>query len=87
MKKGLLSILAGALLEVGCQNYDDQFTDLENQITALTTTVAGLAQVQSEIQGLTSTVASLQSTVNSLSLPMYRPSVMAPWLLRSKFRI
>ena len=30
MKKGLLSILAGALLVVGCQNYDDQFDALES---------------------------------------------------------
>jgi len=66
MKKGLLSILASALLVVGCQNYDDQFTNLESQISALASTVAGLSQVQSEIQGLASTVASLQSTVNSL---------------------
>ena len=35
MKKGLLSILAGALLVVGCQNYDDQFDALESQINAL----------------------------------------------------
>ena len=35
MKKGLLSILAGALLVVGCQNYDDQFDSLEQQINAL----------------------------------------------------
>ena len=32
MKKGLLSILAGALLVVGCQNYDDQFESIENSI-------------------------------------------------------
>jgi len=63
MKKGLLSILAGALLVVGCQNYDDQFTDLENQITALTSTVAGLAQVQSDLQSLSATVSSLQSSL------------------------
>jgi nitrous oxide reductase accessory protein NosL len=48
MKKGLLSILASSLLVVGCQNYDDQFTLLENQITALTQTVDGLSQVQSD---------------------------------------
>ena len=49
MKKGLLSILASALLVVGCQNYDDQFSALETQINALASTVAGLSQVQSDL--------------------------------------
>ncbi|MDB4301141.1 hypothetical protein N9926_01530 [Flavobacteriaceae bacterium] len=66
MKKGLLSILASALLVVGCQNYDDQFSNLESQISALATTVAGLAQVQSDLSSLAGTVASLSSTVNGL---------------------
>ena len=66
MKKGLLSILASALLVVGCQNYDDQFTNLESQISALASTVAGLTQVQSDLSSLAGTVGSLTSTVNSL---------------------
>jgi len=66
MKKGLLSILASALLVVGCQNYDDQFSNLESQISALATTVAGLSQVQSDLSSLAGTVGSLSSTVNSL---------------------
>ena len=66
MKKGLLSILAGALLVVGCQNYDDQFDALETQINSLTATVAGLAQVQSDLTSLAGTVSSLASTVNGL---------------------
>ena len=66
MKKGLLSILASALLVVGCQNYDDQFTNLESQISALASTVAGLSQVQSDLSSLAGTVGSLTSTVNSL---------------------
>ena len=66
MKKGLLSILAGALLVVGCQNYDDQFSALETQINALASTVAGLSQVQSDLSSLSGTVASLASTVNGL---------------------
>ena len=66
MKKGLLSILAGALVVVGCQNYDDQFDNLESQISALASTVAGLTQVQSDLSALAGTVASLSSTVNSL---------------------
>jgi len=63
MKKGLLSILAGALLVVGCQNYDDQFSALETQINALASTVAGLSQVQSDLTSLANTVNSLQSSV------------------------
>ena len=66
MKKGLLSILAGALLVVGCQNYDDQFDSLETQINALASTVAGLSQVQSDLASLAGTVSSLASTVNGL---------------------
>ena len=63
MKKGLFSILASALLVVGCQNYDDQFDNLETQINALASVVAGLSQVQSDITALSGTVASLQSSV------------------------
>ena len=66
MKKGLLSILAGALLVVGCQNYDDQFDGLETQINALASTVAGLSQVQSQLAELAGTVSSLSSTVTGL---------------------
>ena len=66
MKKGLLSILAGALVLVGCQNYDDQFDNLESQISQLASTVAGLSQVQSDLSALAGTVSSLSSTVNSL---------------------
>ncbi|MDA9037209.1 hypothetical protein N9H53_00595 [Flavobacteriaceae bacterium] len=66
MKKGLLSILASALLVVGCQNYDDQFTLLENQISALSQTVDGLSQVQSTLATLSGTVNSLSSTVSGL---------------------
>jgi len=66
MKKGLLSILAGALVLVGCQNYDDQFDNLESQISALASTVAGLSQVQSDLSALAGTVTALSSTVNGL---------------------
>ena len=64
MKKGLFSILASALLVVGCQNYDDQFTNLESQISALASTVAGLSQVQSDLASLAGTVGSLQSALS-----------------------
>jgi len=66
MKKRLFSILAGTLLVVGCQNYDDQFSNLESQINALASTVAGLSQVQSDLSSLAGTVSSLSSTVAAL---------------------
>ena len=66
MKKVLLSIMTSALLVVGCQDYDDQFSSLESQISALATTVAGLSQVQSDLASLAGTVSSLASTVNGL---------------------
>ena len=47
MKKGLLSLLAVALTVVGCQNYDDQFDELSDQITALSATVQGLSTCRS----------------------------------------
>jgi len=56
--------LASALLVVGCQNYDDQFTNLESQISALASTVAGLSQVQSDLASLAGTVGSLQSALS-----------------------
>ena len=59
MKKGLLSILAAAAVLVSCQNYDDQFDNLNTQITALKTQVDGLAGVQS-------TITQLQGQLNSL---------------------
>ena len=67
MKKGLLSILAGALMVVGCQNYDDQFADLESQINALTTTVTGLSQVQTDVQSVATQLSSLASQVSALA--------------------
>jgi len=60
MKKGLLSLLAVALTVVSCQNYDDQFESLTEQITQLSTTVAGLTAI-------TDQVTALQQTVNGLS--------------------
>jgi len=65
MKKGLLSILAGALLVVGCQNYDDQFDQLESQINALASTVAGLSAVQSDLAALSAQVNSLSGAVDA----------------------
>jgi len=66
MKKGVVSILAGALVVGGGQKYDCHCNNLESQISALASTVAGLTQVQSDLSALAGTVASLSSTVNSL---------------------
>jgi hypothetical protein len=66
MKKVFLSILTSALLVVGCQDYDDQFSSLEASVAALATTVAGLSQVQSDLASLAGTVGSLATTVNGL---------------------
>jgi len=60
MKKGLLSLLAVALTVVSCQNYDDQFQSLTDQITELSSTVQGLTVLEGQ-------VAALQQTVNGLA--------------------
>ena len=66
MKKGLLSILAASAVLVGCQNYDDQFDSLNTQITALKSTVDGLAGVQSDVAALKGLISSLQTEVGSV---------------------
>tara|TARA_B100000575_G_scaffold178925_1_gene143495 strand:+ start:7301 stop:9535 length:2235 start_codon:yes stop_codon:yes gene_type:complete len=63
MKKGLLSLLAVALTVVSCQNYDDQFDELSDQITALSNVVQGLSTVSDQI-------TALQNTVNGLELTL-----------------
>ena len=50
---------------MGCQDYDDQFSNLESQISALASTVAGLSKVQSDIASLSATVSSLQSALSA----------------------
>ena len=64
MKKGLLSLLAVALTVVGCQNYDDQFDELSDQITALSSTVQGLSSVADQITALTNTVNGLATAAS-----------------------
>ena len=59
MKKGLLSILAGALLVVGCQNYDDQFDSLEQQINACTLQASAITQVTIYLSALATQVSGL----------------------------
>ena len=65
MKKGLLSLLAVALTVVGCQNYDDQFDELSDQITALSSTVQGLSTVADQITALQNTVNGLELTLGA----------------------
>ena len=50
---------------MGCQNYDDQFSNIESQITALASQVAGLSQVQSDLTTLAGTVNALQANIGS----------------------
>jgi hypothetical protein len=64
MKKGLLSLLAVALTVFGCQNYDDQFDELSDQITALSGTVQGLSSVADQITALSSTVNGLATAAS-----------------------
>ncbi len=64
MKKGLLSLLALALTVVGCQNYDDQFDELSDQITALSSTVQGLSSVADQITALSNTVNGLATAAS-----------------------
>ena len=65
MKKGLFSILAGALLVVGCQNYDDQFDNIETLVNALAQQVAGLSKVQADLTTLAGTVNALQDNIGT----------------------
>jgi hypothetical protein len=48
---------------VGCQNYDDQFDDLNAQISALKSQVDGLSSLSGQVSALSGTIAGLQSGV------------------------
>ncbi|MDG2397226.1 MAG: hypothetical protein P8M03_06195 [Flavobacteriaceae bacterium] len=63
MKKGLLSLLAVLLTVVGCQNYDDQFSDLNTKIAALQQSIAGLATVGTDVAALKATVSGLGTAI------------------------
>jgi len=62
MKKGLLGLIVIALTVVGCQNYDDQFDDLNSKISSLATTVDGLLSVQTSVSALSTKLDNLAST-------------------------
>ena len=65
MKKGLLTLLAASLVFVGCQNYDDQFDDLNAQISALKSQVDGLAALSGQVASLSSTISGIQAGVTA----------------------
>jgi outer membrane murein-binding lipoprotein Lpp len=63
MKKGLLTVLLASLVLVGCQNYDDQFDDLNAQISALKSQVDGLSSLSGQVSSLSGTISGLSSGV------------------------
>jgi prefoldin subunit 5 len=63
MKKGLLTVLLASLVLVGCQNYDDQFDDLNAQISALKSQVDGLSSLSAQVSSLSGTISGLQSGI------------------------
>ena len=65
MKKGLLTLLAASLVFVGCQNYDDQFDDLNAQISALKSQVDGLASLSGQVASLSGSISGLQAGVSA----------------------
>ena len=64
MKKGLLTLLAASLVFVGCQNYDDQFDDLNAQISALKSQVDGLSALSGQVASLSGTISGLQAGIS-----------------------
>jgi hypothetical protein len=65
MKKGLLTVLLASLVLVGCQNYDDQFDDLNAQISALKSQVDGLSSLSGQVSSLSGTISGLQSGISA----------------------
>ena len=62
MKKGLLSLLVAALTLVGCQNYDDQFDELNTKINDLAKSVGELDGIRTSIATLSTDIATLKNT-------------------------
>jgi phage shock protein A len=65
MKKGLLTVLLASLVLVGCQNYDDQFDDLNAQISALKSQVDGLSSLSGQVSSLSGTISGLQAGISA----------------------
>ena len=62
MKKGLLGLLVAALTLVGCQNYDDQFDELNTKIADLAKSVSELDGIRTQITDLGTEIAKLKET-------------------------
>ena len=70
MKKGLLSFLLAALTLVGCQNYDDQFDELNAKILALQNDLNSIGDINAAIVALGTKIdqAAAQSSLNATDL-------------------
>ena len=62
MKKGLLGLVVIALTVVGCQNYDDQFDDLNKKIASLSSDVTSLSSIGASVTALDAKITSLQGS-------------------------
>jgi len=60
MKKGLLGLVVIALTVVGCQNYDDQFDDLNKKIASLSSDVTNLSSISAAVNALDQKLTTLQ---------------------------
>ncbi len=67
MKKGLLGILVIALTVVGCQNYDDQFDELNDKILSLSQSISELDGIRTQVTALGTKLDQLASTSASAS--------------------
>ena len=68
MKKSLLGFsVVSVLIIVGCQNYDDQFDDLNNKITSLASQVSELSGLSAAIQAVGDRVTALESAAVEVS--------------------
>jgi uncharacterized protein YoxC len=66
MKK-ILSLLVVAVVATGCNNYDDQFDDLNKQITELNQRLDKIESINGQIATLNSTVVAITTALNSMS--------------------
>jgi len=67
MKKGLLGLLVAALTIVGCQNYDDQFDELNDKILSLSQSISELDGIRTEVTALGTKLDQLANTSASAS--------------------
>ena len=67
MKKGLLGLLVIALTLVGCQNYDDQFDELNDKILSLSQSISELDGIRTQVTALGTKLDQLASTSASAS--------------------